>query len=74
LVSAAARASAGHANRDGWRTVEIPIESIDRAAIELLRLGPHAIVLKPVDLTARIRQSVRDMTALYQDARKPKVS
>ena len=38
------------------------------------RLGPHAVVLKPADLVARMRENVRDMTVLYQDARKPNVT
>ena len=74
MVAVAAKASAGNASRDGWRTVEIPIESVDHAAIELLRLGPHAIVLKPVELATRIKHAARDMTALYQDGRKQKVT
>jgi predicted DNA-binding transcriptional regulator YafY len=74
MVAAAARTTAGQANRDGWRKVEIPIESVDNAAMEVLRLGPHAVVLKPADLVARITENVRDMTALYQDARRPKVT
>jgi predicted DNA-binding transcriptional regulator YafY len=74
LVAAAARASAGHHDRGGWRTVEIPIESIDHAAIELLRLGHNAIVLTPHDLASRIKETARGMTALYQDTRKAKVT
>lgn len=68
-VADAARTSAGQTSRDGWRKVEIPIESIDNAAMELLRLGPHAVVEWPAELADRIEEAARQMTMAYQAAR-----
>jgi hypothetical protein len=39
---------------DGWVRVVIPIESVDQAAADLMRLGAEAEVLKPMKLRRRI--------------------
>ncbi len=50
---------------DGWSQVTIPIESIEHAAIELLRLGAEGEVLKPPELRKRMANTVRALAQLY---------
>ena len=40
--------------RDGWSPLDLPIETIDRAALVLLGIGPEVEVVEPVEL----RQSI----------------
>jgi len=49
----------------GWQRVTIPIESVEHAAEQLLRLGPDAQVLKPVALRQRLTRTIAAMAALY---------
>lgn len=49
----------------GWQRVTIPIESIEHAAGQLLRLGPEAQVLKPAALRRQAAQTIAAMAALY---------
>jgi predicted DNA-binding transcriptional regulator YafY len=65
-VSPAAAESAGPSDTDGWITVQIPIESIDRAATDLLRLGVDAEVLEPPELRDRIASLADDISRLYR--------
>jgi predicted DNA-binding transcriptional regulator YafY len=53
------------ADADGWSEVTIPIESIDYAALELLRLGSEAEVLKPIELRKLIASTVRALAQIY---------
>jgi predicted DNA-binding transcriptional regulator YafY len=53
-VRRAARAAAGPPDADGWVTSTIPMESLDHAAGEFLRLGDDIEVLAPADLRARL--------------------
>ncbi|MDP1749628.1 MAG: YafY family protein [Reyranella sp.] len=64
-VQQAARESAGPPEKDGWVRVTIPIESIDQAAVDLLRLGSDAEVLKPVALRRRLAKAAREIVRLY---------
>jgi len=50
---------------DGGAVVIIPIESIEHAATELLRLGSEAEVLAPPALRAAMRATATQLTALY---------
>jgi predicted DNA-binding transcriptional regulator YafY len=52
-----------------WARVEIPIESIEHAAKEVLRLGAEAEVLDPPGLRERVAQAAREMVALYAPSR-----
>jgi predicted DNA-binding transcriptional regulator YafY len=45
--------------------VTIPIESIEYAAIELLRLGSEGEVLKPKQLRERMANTVRALAQIY---------
>ena len=48
----------------GWTRITIPIESIDQAAWDMLKLGGEAEVLKPVALRRRVAQAARDVARL----------
>ena len=49
----------------GWQRVTVPIESVEHAVGQLLRLGPDAQVLKPVALRQRLTDTIAAMAALY---------
>lgn len=68
LVAQAAQRTAGAPDADGWITLTVPIESIDHAAREMLRLGAEAQVLQPAALRERLRGSAQAMLALYTPA------
>jgi predicted DNA-binding transcriptional regulator YafY len=68
LGSRVAEAALDHARpcqREGWVETEVPIESIDHAARELLRLGDQGEVLAPADLRAQLAQALRRAAGLY---------
>lgn len=50
---------------DGWVTVEIPIESVDRAADELIRFGAGIEVVSPPELRRALGSIVAEMAAAY---------
>jgi len=64
-VQQAARESTGPPEDDGWVRVTIPIESINQAAVNLLRFGIDAEVLKPVALRRRLAKAAREIVRLY---------
>ncbi|WP_395297818.1 helix-turn-helix transcriptional regulator [Kitasatospora hibisci] len=51
---------------DGWTEVRVPIESIDHAHGEFLRLGTDIEVVAPAELRARIAGTVRTLAARYE--------
>ena len=53
-VQQAARETARPAGIRGWIEVTIPIESLDQAALDLLRLGSEVEIMKPIALRRRI--------------------
>jgi predicted DNA-binding transcriptional regulator YafY len=63
-VEQAAQESAEPEKTGGWTKVTIPIESIDQAALELLKLGSEAEVMKPVALRRRLARAARDVGRL----------
>lgn len=65
-VSAAIESGA-HGEPDGWTRLTIPIESVDQAVRELLRLGAEIEVLEPPELRERLREVARGLAALYLD-------
>jgi predicted DNA-binding transcriptional regulator YafY len=75
VVARAVRAAARTPDADGWVTAVIPIESIEHALHDLLRLGPDAEVLAPPELRARVAEAARGLARLYagngDNARKP---
>ncbi|MER7849811.1 YafY family protein [Kitasatospora sp. NPDC096077] len=51
---------------DGWTQARVPIESIDHAHGEFLRLGAEAEVLEPAELRERIAATVRELGVRYR--------
>ncbi|MBI1776445.1 MAG: YafY family transcriptional regulator [Proteobacteria bacterium] len=66
-VAEAAFASAGPVEADGRVRAVIPIESIDQAAADLIRLGAEAEALEPPILRDRIAEMALDLWRLYRD-------
>jgi predicted DNA-binding transcriptional regulator YafY len=64
-VAEAAASSAEAPDSEGWTRVVIPIESIDHAAGELVKLGAEGEVLAPALLRARMGETARRLAALY---------
>jgi predicted DNA-binding transcriptional regulator YafY len=58
-------ASAAPPDPDGWTQVLVPIESVEIAVTQLLRLGPEAEVLAPVELRQRLAEAAAAMADLY---------
>jgi predicted DNA-binding transcriptional regulator YafY len=50
----------------GWTRVTIPIESVDHAARELLRMGAECEVLQPAELRARVAETAAALVRLYR--------
>jgi predicted DNA-binding transcriptional regulator YafY len=65
VVAQAVQRSAEAPDANGWVTVTVPIESIDHAAREMLRLGAEAEVLEPGALRERMARMAQQMLALY---------
>lgn len=59
-VAEAARSSARRADKSGWREVEVPIESPDQAALDLMRLGAEIEVMKPRTLRRCLASLARE--------------
>jgi predicted DNA-binding transcriptional regulator YafY len=51
---------------DGWTRVTLPIESVEHAHGEFLRLGTLIEVLEPLELRDRIAATVRTLTDIYE--------
>jgi len=69
-VVTAARQSAEPPDAQGWTRVTVPIESIDHAVGEFLRLGADAEVLSPAELRDRVAATAEQLTLLYGPPRK----
>lgn len=50
----------------GWTNVTIPIESVDMAANDLLRVGAECEVLQPAELRAKVGEAAAAMARLYR--------
>ncbi|MFD4226471.1 helix-turn-helix transcriptional regulator [Streptomyces sp. NPDC058545] len=58
--------AAGPPDVDGWRTVVLPVESLDVAYSQLLALGPELEVLAPADLRTRFGTAAERLSDLYR--------
>jgi predicted DNA-binding transcriptional regulator YafY len=65
IVAQAADRTAQPVGRDGWRQVTVPIESVEHASREMLRLGDQAVVLEPAALRDALCATARTMLAAY---------
>jgi predicted DNA-binding transcriptional regulator YafY len=64
-VAAAVDRSPKKPDKKGWMRISIPIESVDHAAVELLRLGAEGEVLEPKELRERLALSAKQLAHLY---------
>jgi predicted DNA-binding transcriptional regulator YafY len=64
-VAQAGTESAGPPDVDGWTTITIPIESVEHAAANILRLGGDAEVLEPTALRRHIGELAQAVCSLY---------
>ncbi|MER5688964.1 WYL domain-containing protein [Streptomyces sp. NPDC002205] len=58
--------AAGPPDADGWRTVVLPVESLDVAYSQLLVLGPELEVLEPAALRTRFGAAAERLSDLYR--------
>ncbi|MFJ7077041.1 helix-turn-helix transcriptional regulator [Streptomyces sp. NPDC098781] len=63
------RAADHRTDTDGWTRVTVPIESVDRAHAEFLRLGTGIEVLEPPELRDRIAGTVAELAERYGNSR-----
>jgi predicted DNA-binding transcriptional regulator YafY len=61
----AALESAGPAGEDGWSSLVVPIESVEQALADLLRLGADAEVVAPPELRRRMAETARALAGIY---------
>ncbi|TMR94401.1 helix-turn-helix transcriptional regulator [Nonomuraea basaltis] len=64
-VVAAAQQTAGPPDEEGWTRVTVPIESIEHALGEFLRLGTDAEVLSPGELRDRLAAAAKVLAERY---------
>ncbi|MGY3683250.1 helix-turn-helix transcriptional regulator [Streptomyces sp. TE33382] len=58
--------AAGPPDADGWRTVTLPVESLDVAYGQLLTLGPELEVLDPPGFRVRFTEAAERLRELYR--------
>ncbi|MFJ4791112.1 helix-turn-helix transcriptional regulator [Streptomyces sp. NPDC088794] len=58
----------GRAGEGGWTVVRVPIESVERAHGEFLRLGTDIEVLEPPELRERIARTIAELAERYGNA------
>ncbi|GAA3881803.1 WYL domain-containing protein [Streptomyces lacrimifluminis] len=61
----------GRTDEEGWTLATVPIESVDHAHGEFLRLGTGVEVLAPAELRERIARTVTELAARYGDFTQP---
>ncbi|MFI8194358.1 helix-turn-helix transcriptional regulator [Streptomyces sp. NPDC085946] len=59
----------GRPDGGGWTRATVPIESVDHAHAEFLRLGTGVEVLAPAELRERIARTVTELAARYGNLR-----
>ncbi|WP_369173790.1 helix-turn-helix transcriptional regulator [Streptomyces sp. R28] len=63
------RAADHRTETDGWTRVTVPIESVDHAHAEFLRLGTGIEVLEPPELRDKIARTVAELAERYGNSR-----
>ena len=58
----------GEPDADGWRTVQLLLETPQDALSYVLGFGPRMRVLEPAELRERVVQSAREIAELYEQA------
>lgn len=66
VATRAARDIAGPPDQDGWTQVVLPIESIEHARVDLLRLGADAEVVAPEELRRRMTETADALARIYR--------
>ncbi|MCD9877197.1 helix-turn-helix transcriptional regulator [Streptomyces guryensis] len=61
------RAGVSRTDEDGWTLAAVPIESVEHAHGEFLRLGADIEVLQPPELRERIARTVAQLAGRYGD-------
>jgi predicted DNA-binding transcriptional regulator YafY len=67
-ITRAVDATASGMDRAGWVTATVPIESLQNAQTEFLRLGADVEILAPAELRTQMSAVVRSLTAIYSGA------
>lgn len=65
-IAQAIDAAAIRFDRRGWAKVTIPIESMDVASNDLMRVGAECEVVGPAELRARVADAARSIASLYR--------
>ncbi|MFI9010729.1 helix-turn-helix transcriptional regulator [Actinosynnema sp. NPDC053489] len=65
LGPAVARELEGVEAEGEWTTVRVPVESLEHALVDLLRLGPEVEVVEPVELRERVVARIAATAAVY---------
>ncbi len=50
----------------GWTTVDVPVESLDHALWDVLKMAPHIEVLAPPELRQRVAETATQLAKLHQ--------
>jgi predicted DNA-binding transcriptional regulator YafY len=61
-------------DRRGWQRLEIPIESVDHASVELMKVGAECEVMSPPELRQRMVESAAALSTIYATPAKLKAS
>ncbi|MEV6979908.1 WYL domain-containing protein [Sphaerisporangium sp. NPDC051017] len=57
--------SATDPDEAGWVTAVVPIESLEHAETEFMKLGAQVEVLTPIELRARLEATARELAGIY---------
>lgn len=63
-VADAARETVRPPDQAGWVRVVVPIETVEQAAVDLLRLGAEVEILKPTPLRRRLAAAAREIARI----------
>ncbi len=68
-VARAVDATAGAPDSSGWITAAVPIESLQNAQTEFLRLGADVEILAPAELRSQMSAIARSLAVIYEPGR-----